>query len=94
MFIMWSIGNIVSPQLFISAEAPGYKTGCHAMLVASMLCLALTVLLGVHYKVQNTRRDRLLAVTPEGDIAAMSSENEEFLDRTDIEDKLKFRYRW
>lgn len=64
------------------------------MLVASSLCLALTVLLGVYYKVQNMRREKLLAETPADAIAAMSEENEEFMDRTDMEDKLKFRYRW
>lgn len=39
-------------------------------------------------------RDGILAAAPRGVVDAASTEDEEFLDRTDIEDSLKFRYRW
>jgi len=93
-FIMFCVGNIVSPQLFITSEAPHYKTGCAAMLVAIVLCLVLTVALGLYYVLENKRRDRVLASTSLEVLAAMSVKDEEFLDRTDMEDALKFRYRW
>lgn len=93
-FVMFCVGNIVSPQLFISTEAPGYKTGCQAMLVAAALCLALSAGLGFYYRYENARRDRLLRATPKEVLDAMTVDNEEFLDRTDREDELRFRYRW
>jgi ACS family allantoate permease-like MFS transporter len=94
VFISFCISNIISPQLFIAKEAPGYATGCRAMLVSMAITLVLTVALGVYYVRENKKRDILLASTPQHVIDAMSSENEEFLNRTDIEDKLRFRYRW
>lgn len=45
-FVVFCVGNIVSPQLFRAEEAPRYKTGTRGMLVAICLCQALTVLLG------------------------------------------------
>lgn len=44
-FVVFCIGNIVSPQLFRATEAPRYQTGTRGMLVAISLCQALTVLL-------------------------------------------------
>lgn len=45
-FVSFCVGNIVSPQLFISSEAPGYRTGVRAMLVAITLCQVLSIALG------------------------------------------------
>ncbi|TVY52770.1 putative transporter [Lachnellula cervina] len=93
-FIIYCVSNIISPQLFLSQEAPRYGTGCRAMLVSMAITLLLTVLLGAYYLYENKRRDKLLANTPQEVLDAMATENEEFLDRTDMEDELKFRYRW
>ncbi|KAF2808121.1 dipeptide transmembrane transporter [Mytilinidion resinicola] len=94
VFVSFCVGNIVSPQLFLTSEAPHYGTGCRAMLVAICLCQALSVGLGWYYRFQNKKRDRVLAEAPVEAVNAASVEDEEFLDRTDMEDALKFRYRW
>lgn len=94
VFIMFCVSNIISPQLFIASEAPGYKTGIRSMLVAMATTLALTIALGLYYFLENKRRDRVLAATPQEVIDAYSVQNEEYLDRTDKEDSLRFRYTW
>ncbi|KAH7024357.1 dipeptide transmembrane transporter [Microdochium trichocladiopsis] len=93
-FIFFCVGNIVTPQLFIDKEAPYYTTGMRAMLVGVCLTEALTLALGAYYYFENKRRDRLLAETPAEVIAANTFDNEEFLDRTDQEDWMRFRYKW
>jgi ACS family allantoate permease-like MFS transporter len=94
LFIVYAVGNIVSPQLFIAKEAPRYQTGIQAVLASWIINLATDISLGCYYLFESRRRDRVLAATPPEVIADMSEENEEFLDRTDKEDFLKFRYRW
>ncbi|RDW74803.1 hypothetical protein BP6252_05945 [Coleophoma cylindrospora] len=94
VFVSFCVGNIVSPQLFITSEAPHYGTGCRAMLVAIALVQALSMALGSYYWFENKRRDRILAAAPSEVVDAASTEDEEFLDKTDMEDSLKFRYRW
>ena len=93
-FVSFCVGNIVSPQLFISTEAPRYGTGLRAMLVAISLCLVLNILLGVYYIYENQRRDRLLAESDGDPDGREGNENEEFLDKTDFQDSQRFRYRW
>jgi hypothetical protein len=68
--------------------------GCRAMLVAIVLCQALSVGLGLYYVYKNRRRDKLFAETPSNVLNAMSVAGEEFPDRTDMEDAWKSRYRW
>lgn len=93
-FVMFCVGNIVSPQLFKAGEAPHYGTAMRALLTSMALVQVLSLLLGVYYIYENKRRDRVLAETPQEVIDAMSVQNEEFLDRTDMEDSLRFRYKW
>ncbi|KAJ5887951.1 Major facilitator superfamily domain general substrate transporter [Penicillium taxi] len=93
-FVSSCVANIVSPQLFISTEAPRYATGLRAMLVSICLCLFLCFVMGVYYNYENRRRDRECANLPEGHEASITIEYEEFLDRTDKEDWVKFRYSW
>lgn len=54
-----SVGNIVAPQFFITAEAPGYRTGYRAIL--GTLSIAIVALLvyaaGVHYENKRTLRE-------------------------------------
>ncbi|CAJ2503306.1 Uu.00g107000.m01.CDS01 [Anthostomella pinea] len=92
-FILWCVGNIVSPQLFKAGEAPRYQTGTRGMLVAIVLVEAITIGLGVYYYLVNKARDRAAAALVQDDRVA-DVENEEFLDRTDKEDWVKFRYSW
>lgn len=94
VFVFFCVGNIVSPQLFLTSEAPHYGTGCRAMLVAIALVQGLSIALGCYYWFENKRRDGMLAAATSEVLDAASAEDEEFLDRTDMEDALKFRYRW
>ena len=94
LFIMYAVGNIVSPQISIAKEAPRYQTGIRVVLASWVINLSADISLGCYYIFENRRRDRVLAATPPEVIAAMSEENEEFFDRTDKEDFPKFRYRW
>ncbi|KAI1342746.1 dipeptide transmembrane transporter [Xylariaceae sp. FL0016] len=91
--VVFCVGNIVSPQLFRAEEAPHYRTATRVMLVAVSACQILTIMLGAYYIWQNQRRDRLLEELP-ANMSAETVENEEFMDRTDREDWVKFRYRW
>jgi ACS family allantoate permease-like MFS transporter len=87
---MYAVGNIVSPQILINQEAPQYQTGIRAVLASWVINLSTDISLSCYYIFENRRRDRVLAVTPPVLIAAMSEEDEEFFDRTDKEDFLKF----
>ncbi|KAK6068209.1 major facilitator superfamily transporter [Seiridium cupressi] len=94
VFVSFCVGNIVSPQLFISTEAPGYRTGVRAMLVAIILCQILSLALGLYYYFENKRRDKMVERMLTSEVVLPELENEEFLDRTDKEDWVKFRYEW
>lgn len=93
-FVMFCVGNIASPQLFISHEAPRYETGLRAMLVAMALCMGLTALIWAYYMYENRRRDRILTAMSQEELDLMAQDNEEFMDKTDCEDSLRFRYKW
>jgi MFS transporter, ACS family, allantoate permease len=80
--------------MFLSSEAPIYTTGLNTLLVARTLNLVVVISLGLHYYLENRRRDRMVAETPVEVVDASMVVNEEFLDRTDKEDFMKFRYKW
>ncbi|EPY50132.1 major facilitator superfamily transporter [Schizosaccharomyces cryophilus OY26] len=90
MFLFYSIGNIVSPQLFKPNQVPEYIEGIQASLVATCLFEGALILLAMYYIYENYRRDISLKRHPEFNY---SEKNEEFLDRTDRE-QIKFRYIW
>lgn len=94
VFVFFCIGNIVSPQLFRAPEAPEYGTALRSLVVSAVLVQLLTIALGLYYFFQNIRRDKLVANLSEAELAESTIENEEFLDRTDQEDWIRFRYRW
>ncbi|KAJ5646848.1 Major facilitator superfamily domaingeneral substrate transporter [Penicillium lividum] len=94
VFVAFCVANIVSPQLFISTEAPRYGTGLRGMLVAITLVLSLCIAIGLYYNFENRCCDREGAKLTEEQRAEITVENEEFLDRTDKEDWVKFRYSW
>lgn len=86
--------DIVSPQMFISSEAPIYGTGLRAILVCRTLNLLLAVALALYYNIENRRRDRILAQTPPEVIEEARREAAGFSGKTDKEDFLLFRYQW
>ncbi|CAM1507320.1 Fc.00g069610.m01.CDS01 [Cosmosporella sp. VM-42] len=94
VFVFFCVGNIVSPQLFIATEAPRYGTALRSLVVCAVLVQALTIALGLYYHFENKRRDSLVANMTEDELAGNTVENEEFLDRTDREDWVRFRYRF
>ncbi|RDW61934.1 hypothetical protein BP6252_11367 [Coleophoma cylindrospora] len=94
IFIVYCVGDIVSPQMFLASEAPTYPTGLRTLLVARTLNIVIIITLGFYYYFENKRRDAVLAGLPSEVIDADTVANEEFLDRTDKEDFLKFRYKW
>ncbi|OBT67873.1 hypothetical protein VE03_02552 [Pseudogymnoascus sp. 23342-1-I1] len=93
-FILYCVGNIISPQLFKSTEAPGYRTAIRTLVASTSTMMLLYLMLFFYYKYENNRRDKVLANIPQDVIDAAMVENEEYLDRTDMEDFLKFRYAW
>ena len=87
MYVAFCVGQVVAPQLFISTEAPVYETAFRASFICFALCIAVTITLRYYLMWENKRRDRL-AMTE----TVQDSEGDEFLDRTDKEQKLVFRY--
>ncbi|KAL4876815.1 hypothetical protein BJY04DRAFT_210327 [Aspergillus karnatakaensis] len=93
-FVIYCVGNIVGPQLFRDEEEPQYGTAIRGILVSIVLCEVLPLVLWAYYVYENKRRDRLVASMSPNEIAARTEDNEEYLNRTDREDELKFRYWW
>lgn len=85
-FIFFGVGNIVSPQLFLTSEAPQYGTALRAMLVSSCLMEVLTISLLAIYFLRNKRQAESSESIVDGD-----DNGGEFLDHTDFEDP-NFRY--
>ncbi|EPX73378.1 allantoate permease [Schizosaccharomyces octosporus yFS286] len=90
MFLFYSVGNIVSPQLFKPNQVPEYIEGIQASLIATCLFEGVLILLAVYYMYENHRRDKFLKGHPE---LNYTEKNEEFFDKTDRE-QIKFRYIW
>ncbi|RDW65147.1 hypothetical protein BP5796_09839 [Coleophoma crateriformis] len=90
IFIAYCVGDIVSPQMFLASEAPTYPTGLRTLLVARTLNIVVIITLGFYHYFENRRRDTVLAELPSEVIDADTVANEEFWDRTDKEDFLKF----
>lgn len=88
-FIFFGVGNIVSPQLFLTTEAPHYGTALRGMLVAACLMELLTITLLALYFFRNKRQ----ATRAQDSVGTTANEMDgaEFLDRTDFEDP-SFRY--
>jgi ACS family allantoate permease-like MFS transporter len=45
MFLGYSIGNLVAPQLFISSEVPRYPTGFRGMIASFIVLIVLAIIL-------------------------------------------------
>ena len=88
LFIAYSAGNLVAPQLFISSEAPRYPTGFRGM-IASFVCLIILALsLMLYLTWQNKKRDRAYGKVDPNDV-----QEDDFLNKTDKELPY-FRYTW
>ncbi|KAE8318287.1 major facilitator superfamily domain-containing protein [Aspergillus transmontanensis] len=59
MFIAYCTGNIVGPFLFFGSEAPVYKSGFIAMMVCLAAATVLILALGLSWRMENARRDRV-----------------------------------
>jgi MFS transporter, ACS family, allantoate permease len=89
-FGAYCIANIVSPQTFLSREAPKYQTGVAVTLTAFCVNIVLFTVLFFVYRTANKRRDNDPA-------AAQSVDNtadliDAFSDLTDLENK-RLRYK-
>jgi hypothetical protein len=87
-FSAYCVANIVSPQTFLSKEAPYYQTGVSVTLAAFCINIILFVSLYFVYRHANAKRDR------EGVVAADDTEEmvNAFSDLTDRENK-SMRYK-
>ena len=85
-----AIANIVSPQTFLSSQAPRYGTGVAVTLAA--FCLNILLFIGLYfiYRRENQKRD----ADPAGQETGDSTEEliDAFSDKTDRENK-KLRYK-
>ncbi|KAI1764436.1 MFS general substrate transporter [Hypoxylon sp. FL1150] len=87
MYVAFCVGQIVAPQLFLTNEAPAYKTAFLAAFVCFALCILFSIALRFYLIWENKRRDNM--VLAEGEA---SSAGNEFLDLTDKQQKDVFRY--
>ena len=84
------MANIVSPQTFLSSQAPRYGTGVAVTLTAFCVNIVLFVALYFVYQAENKRRD----LDPAGVEGTDATEEliDAFSDKTDRENK-KLRYK-
>ncbi|PMD21449.1 MFS general substrate transporter [Hyaloscypha hepaticicola] len=85
-----AVANIVSPQTFLSSQAPRYSTGVAVTLAAFSVNILLFVVLYFVYRAENKRRD----ANPAGVEGTDATEEliDAFSDKTDRENK-KLRYK-
>lgn len=89
MYIAFCVGQVAAPQLFISTEAPVYQTAFRAAFVCFAVNIVLSFVLRYYLIWENRRRDQLAAAAEVDGV-----DNNEFLDRTDKQQKSVFRYRY
>jgi ACS family allantoate permease-like MFS transporter len=85
-----AVANIVSPQTFLSSQAPRYGTGVAVTLAAFAVNIVLFSVLYFVYRAENKRRDMDPAGVEGGD--ATEELIDAFSDKTDRENK-KLRYK-
>jgi ACS family allantoate permease-like MFS transporter len=85
-----AVANIVSPQTFLSSQAPRYGTGVAVTLTAFCINILLFVVLYFIYRAENKRRELDPAGVEGGD--ATEELIDAFSDKTDRENK-KLRYK-
>ncbi|KAH8647659.1 MFS allantoate transporter [Xylariales sp. PMI_506] len=90
-FVSYCVGNIIGPFAFISTEAPAYRSGIIAILVAYCVEIAVLVGFGLYLAAQNRIKERKIV---ENGLQNTSEEEKAlagFRDMTDIENPW-FRY--
>ncbi|KAB8071207.1 major facilitator superfamily domain-containing protein [Aspergillus leporis] len=94
IFVGYCVGQIITPQFFLSEEAPTYATGFRAYFVTSSMMIVIETLLMLYLLNENKRRDK--RATSEN-VAQGSSGHRvletDLLDLTDWEQP-NFRYAW
>ncbi|KAI0473398.1 major facilitator superfamily domain-containing protein [Xylariaceae sp. FL0804] len=86
--VVYAVGNIIGPQLFLDSQSPTYELGIGAMMCAFAVMAAAGVLYYVVCIVENKRRDKKYGPPRHTVEAGVAAENE---DMTDMENK-EFRY--
>ncbi|EOO02303.1 putative pantothenate transporter protein [Phaeoacremonium minimum UCRPA7] len=87
MYVAFCVGQVVAPQLFLAKEAPVYETAFRASFICFALCIVFTIALRYYLIWENKRRERMALAETE-----TAGSNDEFLDMTDKQQKLIFRY--
>ncbi|KAF4121421.1 Major Facilitator Superfamily [Geosmithia morbida] len=87
MYVAFCVGQVIAPQLFLAEEAPVYETAFRASFVCFALCIVFTIALRYYLIWENKKRDRMAAEVTEAAV-----EQDEFLDLTDKQQKVIFRY--
>jgi hypothetical protein len=85
-----ALTDLVSPQLYLDAEAPSYRTGIFGVLSMSCISVGTAAGLYLYMRSENKRRDRLAETDPSADPDEPESASQD-PDRTDRQD-LRFRY--
>lgn len=86
-FIAYSLGNIISPQTFLQAEAPRYQTGIAVTLASFCASIFLFVCLYIVYTYENRKRDKEAANAPAETITKGEEMRNAFSDMTDMENR-------
>lgn len=87
IFMGWCAGMVIAPQLFKPSEAPRYPTVFMAQFICFALLIALPMVLQAYLMWSNKRRDREFPNSEEE-----TSGVEDLMDKTDREQKARFRY--
>ncbi|KAE8327532.1 major facilitator superfamily domain-containing protein [Aspergillus sergii] len=94
VFVGYCVGQIITPQFFLSEEAPTYPTGFRAYFVTSSMMIAVEAALMFYLLNENKRRDKRAL---ESGASQSTSEHRivetDLLDLTDWE-RAQFRYAW
>ncbi|QQK40289.1 Major facilitator superfamily domain, general substrate transporter [Penicillium digitatum] len=94
VFVGYCVGQIITPQFFISSEAPTYPTGFRAYFVTASMMIVLQAALMIYYLNENRCRDK----RSKGMVIADKANQHHILetDLMDLTDREQpnFRYTW
>ncbi|OGM45391.1 putative pantothenate transporter [Aspergillus bombycis] len=94
VFVGYCVGQIITPQFFLSEEAPTYPTGFRAYFVTSSMMIAVEAALMLYLLNENKRRDkRALELGVSHNTSEHRIVETDLLDLTDWE-RAQFRYAW
>lgn len=94
IFVGYCVGQIITPQFFLSTEAPTYPTGFRAYFVTSSMMIAVEAALMFYLLNENKRRDKhALELGVSQNTSDHRIVETDLLDLTDWE-RPEFRYAW